>query len=347
MTARFSFSRLFIAAIAVSGLAACAAETDTDKETHLDPVVSDPLNMNFVDTSGAVLNVDCTQAPPDVVMSAGTTDDFSVLARIRFQGGGADEKFRTALELGDVGQDWWTFDEELQAYEVGFGIAFMRSLALAERVFVELQPSDSEPLAAVFDISEDKRELIAFCLQSNSDRVEREMVALGITPADEADSYAKYTAAFNAPIDRDLYYMFMETLALAQDADLFPDPTEADQAAMRSGFNPLRPLTSYVAYYKKAYPAKIKDVEEFVVDYGFATLDDWLATGDRFQAGMNVTRTNRDSPGWLATSKILTVEELSDGDPERQKMWELYFSFTSDELQVWNEEYDRYQQLVN
>lgn len=303
----------------------------------------------FRDRSGATLTVETGNTSPKVLLSAGKTEEFSVPVKIRFQGGESDIDFRRSTEMAPDEEDWWDFDDDKNLFEVGWSIAFLRSLSEADRVFLEIKLSETERTALVFDVEDRERGLLVSCLEQNAERVDNEMRALGLgkyAPPEPAS--APKPAPLAIDLDEDaMFYLYDEYILLMpkiSQSGVLPTPTEKDYQAIKATKKTEHPVSSMINYYKTAYPDAIEAAENFVMDGGFESIDQWAHIGDRIQIGMVAWTLDTRTEGHVTEVRGFTREEIASFEQGKREYVELIQAFSDREMEWFRESYQRFKQ---
>jgi len=301
----------------------------------------------FRDRSGATLTVETGNTSPKVLLSAGKTKEFSVPVKIRFQGGDSDTNYRNSTEMAPDEEDWWDFDDDKNVFEVGWSIAFLRSLSEADRVFLEIKLSETERTALVFDVEDRERGLLVTCLEQNAERVDNEMRALGLgkyAPR-EATPIAKPNPLAMDLDEEAMFYLYEEYILLMSkisQSGVLPTPTEKDYQAINATKKTERPVSSMINYYKTAYPEAIAAAETFVLDGGFESIDQWAKIGDRVQIGMVAWTLDTRSEGHVEEVRNFTRDEIASFEQGRREYVELIQAFSDREMEWFKESYQRF-----
>ncbi|MDF1850382.1 MAG: hypothetical protein P1U85_06065 [Verrucomicrobiales bacterium] len=288
---------------------------DPEPAAEVEPE-QDPDRIVLKDQSGATLILDCGSRL-DAFLVAGTTEDFSVPVRIRFQGGESEARFREMTEMGPDEEDYWDFDEENGRFDVGWTIAFLRSLALADRLFLELKLSEEDRRALVFIIADEERATLEAALERNRVRVDNEMRTLGLgkyAPAN-AISPAKSDPLKVDLDDEALFFLYDEYIILVsklRSESILPATTAEDRNAVNAMIlsDKIHPFSSAFRYFQNAYPDSMEGAEGLLLDAGFESTDQFLRIGDRVQIGMAMIAIDNEVPGTLEQMRSQTDENL-------------------------------------
>jgi len=310
---------------------------------------SDPNLIVLEDQSGASLTLDL-RGRLDAFLSAGTTDEFSVPVRLRFQGGEADANFRKSTEMGPDEEDYWEFDKEKGQFEVGWAIAFLRSLAEADRLFLEIKFSDQDRKALVFGLNETQRGTVLTKLEENRIRIDNEMRALKLGPYAPKETQPENPDHLKVEIDDEalfvLYDEFIILLSKLSNGNVFPTPTPRDQEAMALKNDPIRPITNAFSYYAEAYPKAMAVGEQMALDAGFESAAQWRAIGDRLQMGMAMIGLEQVSPGFIDQHLNVTAKTLATYSEDTRKYNDVIKAFSKEEINWFTENRPRFQRAI-
>lgn len=282
-------------------------------------------------------------------LEAGATDDFSVPVRVRFQGGEADAEFRRLTEFELDEDDYWTYDEEEDRFEVGSTYAFIRSLGMADRVFLEVKPSESDRRALVFDLSDAERALLAGKLEENRERVDGEMRALGL------GKYAEEPAYVNSdPLKMDLseeallalYDEYILSVARMTEAGVSPGLTEDDWEEINNQNDPVRNISPMINHIRSAYPDFIARLRPIVEDHGFESVKQWAEIGDRVQLANTFLALDERKPGFLGEILGKTAEEILQMEEENRLGIEALQAFSETEMDWFVRNHERFKAAI-
>jgi|GEM_PF-5681219 len=294
-------------------LASCSSEEAPVEQTEIAPVAENPNLTEITDRGGSVLRVDCQGFRPDLTLEAPALGNMFVPVKIRFQSAEADEYFRSRIEMDVDEADYWTYDEDIGRYEVGWPIAFMDAMAKADRVFLELAPEDGTPTAMVFDITERDQINIKDCSDRNVERVDQEMRRLGLG---KYDTSPKLPAHPIPAVDVAGLLALYDEFALAVDRAnklLAPELSEKHEEAMTGlqteGLEKGTPYSTVMEYFFTEFSSNTGALNSFVSDYGFEGNDQWLKVGDRYYLGLEAMKLERANPGWVETHRYISGRE--------------------------------------
>lgn len=331
-------------------LSSCREETQTQEPPPpaTEEAPGDPNRIVLADPSGATLVLDFTPPRIDVLLLGLETQEFSVPVWIRFQGGDAEEQFRERTGFGPDEEDYWYYEEDAGHFEVGRPLAFADALADAERVYLVLALSEEERIALVFAANSPQRDRIVEALEANSERVQRELAALGLdgnnaAPREIAD-----------PLEMDLeeesllvlYDEYLVLLGKMHDEQVLPVPNEQDIRYLQQIRDFPRLVTSSFRYYEDAYPSAVDEVERMAIDAGFESLEQFTEIGDRVQLGMAAAVLDRSEPGHIRETRAITPAQLAGMEPDRRSYAEVVQAFRETEIAWFTANRDRFSEAV-
>lgn len=295
----------------------------------------DPNQLVLLDQGGAILSVRYDLGRFEAYLECGSTEDFSVPVRIRFQGGKADEEFRRMTEFEIDEEDYWTYDEDQNRFEVGSRYAFLRSLGMADRVFLEVKLSETKRKALVFDLSEEDREFLAVKMDENSERVDAEMRSLGLGKYSRQPSYQNSDPLKMNPSEEALlvlYDQYLLSVAKVIEMGISPELSDEDEIVIEDEGGPVRFVSPMINYFRVSHPEFIANLRPVVENYGFESVAQWAEVGDRVQFVNVFLALDERQPGFLDMMLEQTPAEIQALKEEDRLGIEAIQAFSENEM---------------